>query len=164
MHGHSSHHPRPIEVYRDRLILYGCGDFVDDYEGISGYEEYRDDLRLAFLVSVEADSGRLAGLRMVPFRVRRMRLESSSREDAAWLRATVNRISGGVGCGRRPTGRWSFPRRPRDVHRVGGQPAQATSRSRFSGSRSRDSDSFSSRRTRSRVRPTRRATSLRVRV
>ncbi|MFD9937864.1 CapA family protein [Streptomyces massasporeus] len=97
VHGHSSHHPRPLEVYRDRLILYGCGDFVDDYEGISGYEEYRDDLRLAFLVSVEADSGRLAGLRMVPFRVRRMRLEPASREDGAWLRAALDRISGGVG-------------------------------------------------------------------
>ncbi|MEU0900685.1 CapA family protein [Streptomyces massasporeus] len=97
VHGHSSHHPRPLEVYRDRLILYGCGDFVDDYEGISGYEEYRDDLRLAFLVSVEADSGRLAALRMVPFRVRRMRLEPASREDGAWLRATLDRISGGVG-------------------------------------------------------------------
>ncbi|MFJ5726744.1 CapA family protein [Streptomyces paradoxus] len=97
VHGHSSHHPRPLEVYRGRLILYGCGDFVDDYEGISGYEEYRDDLRLAFLVSVEPDSGRLAGLRMVPFQVRRMRLEPVSGEDRAWLRATLDRISGGVG-------------------------------------------------------------------
>ncbi|MBR8638312.1 CapA family protein [Streptomyces tuirus] len=70
VHGHSSHHPRPLEVYRDRLILYGCGDFVDDYEGIPGYEDYRDDLRLAFLVSLDADSGRLAGLRMVPLRAR----------------------------------------------------------------------------------------------
>jgi poly-gamma-glutamate capsule biosynthesis protein CapA/YwtB (metallophosphatase superfamily) len=26
IHGHSSHHPRAVEVYRDRLILYGCGD------------------------------------------------------------------------------------------------------------------------------------------
>lgn len=33
VHGHSSHHPRPIEVYREKLILYGCGDTVDDYEG-----------------------------------------------------------------------------------------------------------------------------------
>ncbi|MFF8391971.1 CapA family protein [Streptomyces sp. NPDC016172] len=97
VHGHSSHHPRPLEVYRDRLILYGCGDFVDDYEGISGYEEYRDDLRLAFLVSVAADSGRLAGLRMMPFRARRMRLEPASGEDRAWLCATLDRISGGVG-------------------------------------------------------------------
>ncbi|MEU1005372.1 CapA family protein [Streptomyces tibetensis] len=96
VHGHSSHHPRPLEVYRGRLILYGCGDFVDDYEGISGHEQYRDDLRLAFLVSVEADSGRLAGLRMVPLRVRRMRLEPASGEDRAWLRATLDRISGGV--------------------------------------------------------------------
>jgi poly-gamma-glutamate synthesis protein (capsule biosynthesis protein) len=97
VHGHSSHHPRPLEVYRDRLILYGCGDFVDDYEGISGYEEYRDDLRLAFLVSVAADSGRLAGLRMVPFQARRMRLEPASGEDRAWLCAMLDRISGGVG-------------------------------------------------------------------
>ncbi|MEU0202474.1 MULTISPECIES: CapA family protein [unclassified Streptomyces] len=97
VHGHSSHHPRPLEVYRERLILYGCGDFVDDYEGIRGYEEYRDDLRLAFLVSVEADGGRLAGLRMVPLRARRLRLEPAPPEDRAWLRATLNRISRGVG-------------------------------------------------------------------
>jgi poly-gamma-glutamate synthesis protein (capsule biosynthesis protein) len=29
VHGHSSHHPRPIEVYRGKLILYGCGDTID---------------------------------------------------------------------------------------------------------------------------------------
>jgi poly-gamma-glutamate capsule biosynthesis protein CapA/YwtB (metallophosphatase superfamily) len=44
VHGHSSHHPRPIEVYRNRLILYGCGDFINDYEGISGHERDRGDL------------------------------------------------------------------------------------------------------------------------
>jgi poly-gamma-glutamate capsule biosynthesis protein CapA/YwtB (metallophosphatase superfamily) len=49
VHGHSAHHPRPIEVYRGKLILYGCGDFIDDYEGIAGYQEYRDDLRLGLL-------------------------------------------------------------------------------------------------------------------
>ena len=26
VYGHSSHHPKGIEVYRDRPILYGCGD------------------------------------------------------------------------------------------------------------------------------------------
>src|SRR5262249_7836262 len=46
VHGHSSHHPRAIEIYRNRLILYGCGDFLNDYEGIRGYERYRDDLAL----------------------------------------------------------------------------------------------------------------------
>jgi poly-gamma-glutamate synthesis protein (capsule biosynthesis protein) len=93
VHGHSSHHPRPLEVYRDRLILHGCGDFIDDYEGIAGYGEYRDDLRLAHLVSVAADTGRLTGLRMVPLQARRMRLEPAPGTDRAWLRSTLDRIS-----------------------------------------------------------------------
>ncbi|MBX9392370.1 CapA family protein [Streptomyces sp. TRM72054] len=96
VHGHSSHHPRPLEVYRDRLILYGCGDFVDDYEGIPGYEEYRDDLRLAYLATLEADTGRLTGLRMVPLQARRMRLEPAPERDRVWLCTTLDRISAGV--------------------------------------------------------------------
>ncbi|SFK96513.1 CapA family protein [Geodermatophilus ruber] len=95
VHGHSSHHPRPIEVYRDRLVLYGCGDLVDDYEGIGGREQYRDDLRLAWFVTVDADSGCLAGLRMVPLQARRLRLEPAAAEDVGWLAATLTRISAG---------------------------------------------------------------------
>ncbi len=41
VHGHSSHHPRPVEVFRGKLVLYGCGGCIDDYEGITGHEEYR---------------------------------------------------------------------------------------------------------------------------
>ncbi|MEE1812801.1 CapA family protein [Streptomyces sp. BE133] len=93
VHGHSSHHPRPLEVYRDRLILYGCGDLIDDYEGIGGYESYRDDLRVLYLVSVEADTGRLIDARMVPLQARRMRLEHASPEDTEWLRAVLDRHS-----------------------------------------------------------------------
>ncbi|MGW0632837.1 CapA family protein [Streptomyces sp. NPDC002758] len=93
VHGHSSHHPRPVEVYRGKLILYGCGDFVDDYEGIRGYERYRDDLRLLYLVTlaaVEPGTGMPVSVRMVPFQARRMRLEHASAEDAEWLRTTVD--------------------------------------------------------------------------
>jgi poly-gamma-glutamate synthesis protein (capsule biosynthesis protein) len=97
VHGHSSHHPRPVEVYRDRLILYGCGDFIDDYEGIGGYESYRDDLRLAFFVSVEAGSGALAGLRIVPLQTQRLALRRANPDDVAWLRETLDRISSGFG-------------------------------------------------------------------
>lgn len=93
VHGHSSHHPRPVEVYRGRLILYGCGDFINDYEGIAGYEEYRDDLRLLYLAQVEAGSGALAELRMVPMRARNMRLEHATDDDTAWLAATMDQIS-----------------------------------------------------------------------
>jgi poly-gamma-glutamate capsule biosynthesis protein CapA/YwtB (metallophosphatase superfamily) len=93
VYGHSSHHPRPIEVHRGRLILYGCGDFIDDYEGITGHEHYRDDLRLLYFPSIDPESGRLTGLRMAPMRARRMRLGPAPPEDAEWLRGLINRIS-----------------------------------------------------------------------
>jgi poly-gamma-glutamate capsule biosynthesis protein CapA/YwtB (metallophosphatase superfamily) len=97
LHGHSSHHPRPIEVYRDRLILYGCGDLIDDYEGITGYEAFRDDLRLLYIASVRRDTGALAGLRMVPMQARNMRLRHACDDDRAWLRDTLQQISSPFG-------------------------------------------------------------------
>jgi len=93
VHGHSSHHPRPLEVYRDRVVLYGCGDFVDDYEGIEGYERYRDDLRVLYLVTLDAVTGRLTGLRMVVFQARRLRLERAAYADVDWLREVLDRES-----------------------------------------------------------------------
>ncbi|RWA23678.1 CapA family protein [Mycolicibacterium elephantis] len=93
VHGHSSHHPRPLEVYRGKLILYGCGDTIDDYEGIGGYEAIRHELRLLYFASVERSSGQLAELRMTPMRMRRMRLEHAPHDDAEWLRVTLEQTS-----------------------------------------------------------------------
>ena len=93
VHGHSSHHPRPIEVYRGRLILYGCGDLVDDYEGIGGHEQYRHDLRLLYLPRLNPNSGELLELRMAPLQARQMRLHRASRRDALWLWAVLDRAS-----------------------------------------------------------------------
>lgn len=92
VHGHSSHHPRPIEVYRERLILYGCGDFINDYEGITGYESYRGDLVVLYVVSLDAASGRLEGLKLAPFRLERLRLTRPGEADVAWLRDTMDDI------------------------------------------------------------------------
>ncbi|MEU2615485.1 CapA family protein [Micromonospora sp. NPDC007271] len=85
VHGHSSHHPRPIERYRGRLVLYGCGDLIDDYEGIGGQESYRPELRLLHLPTLDAESGELRRLRLAPVRARRMRLEVATPEEARWL-------------------------------------------------------------------------------
>ena len=97
VHGHSSHHPRPIEMYRGKLILYGCGDTIDDYEGIGSYESFRHELRLLYFASIERETGRLSALRMVPMRMRRMRLEGVPDDDAEWLRSTVEQISSRLG-------------------------------------------------------------------
>jgi poly-gamma-glutamate synthesis protein (capsule biosynthesis protein) len=86
IHGHSSHHPRPIEIYRDRLILYGCGDFLNDYEGIRGYERYRDDLTLMYLVDLDPASGSLRALKLVPLQIKNFRLSTPSQGDIEWTR------------------------------------------------------------------------------
>ena len=91
VYGHSSHHPRGIEVYKGRPIFYGCGDFLNDYEGIGGYEQYRGDLVLMYLVTMLPASGRLMSLEMVPFRIRQFRLNRASASDARWLATTMNR-------------------------------------------------------------------------
>jgi poly-gamma-glutamate capsule biosynthesis protein CapA/YwtB (metallophosphatase superfamily) len=91
--GHSSHHAKAIEVYRGRLILYGCGDFLNDYEGITGYEEYRDDLALLYAANLDAASAELVGLEIVPFQIRGLRLSRASSEDTAWLQQTLEQQS-----------------------------------------------------------------------
>ncbi|MFH7594446.1 CapA family protein [Streptomyces racemochromogenes] len=91
VHGHSSHHPRPLEVYRGRLVLYGCGDLIDDYEGIRGYEQYRGDLRLLCTARLDRATGALRGLRLVPFHARRLTLHRAALADARWLCAALTR-------------------------------------------------------------------------
>jgi poly-gamma-glutamate synthesis protein (capsule biosynthesis protein) len=96
LHGHSSHHPRGIEIYRDRLILYGCGDFITDYEGIEGYEQFRGDLALAYLPCFD-DDGTLSDLTILPYQMRRFRLQRATPADVAWLQTTLDRESGRFG-------------------------------------------------------------------
>jgi poly-gamma-glutamate synthesis protein (capsule biosynthesis protein) len=93
VHGHSSHHPRPIEVYAGKLVLYGCGDFLNDYEGIRGYESFRSHIALAYLPRIDEATGRLLSLRMAPLRTRRMRLEHASAPDVEWLAEVLARVS-----------------------------------------------------------------------
>jgi len=104
VHGHSSHHARPIEIYRDRLILYGCGDFINDYEGISGYEGYRGDLAVMYFPSLDPATGRLVALRMTPLKIRKVQLNRASVDDVRWLGDTLNRISRVFGTHVEPTG------------------------------------------------------------
>jgi len=91
VHGHSSHHPKAIEVYRDKLILYGCGDFINDYEGIGGYESYRSDLTLMYFPTFDPGTGRLRQLSLTPMQIRHFRVNRTGGEDMHWLEAMLNR-------------------------------------------------------------------------
>jgi poly-gamma-glutamate synthesis protein (capsule biosynthesis protein) len=91
VHGHSSHHAKGIEVHHDKPILYGCGDLLDDYEGIRGYDAYRADLALMYFPSFAASTTKLLRFSMVATRTRRLRVNRASGEETAWLEATLNR-------------------------------------------------------------------------
>ncbi|RMF23107.1 MAG: CapA family protein, partial [Cyanobacteria bacterium J083] len=91
IHGHSSHHVQGIEIYRDRLILYGCGDFLNDYEGIGGYEAFRADLSLMYFPTLDSATGKLISLQMIPTQVKRFQLKKASQPDILWLQAVLNR-------------------------------------------------------------------------
>jgi poly-gamma-glutamate capsule biosynthesis protein CapA/YwtB (metallophosphatase superfamily) len=96
LHGHSSHHVRGIEIYKDRLILYGCGDFITDYEGIEGYEQFRGDLAVAYLPRFRKD-GALADFVLKPYQMSKFRLQRASETDTAWLQSTLDRESARFG-------------------------------------------------------------------
>ena len=91
VHGHSSHHVKGIEVYQQKLILYGCGDFINDYEGIRGYEAYRGDLSLMYFATIDPANGQLVQLHMIPTQMRRFQVKRASNADTMWLKDILNR-------------------------------------------------------------------------
>jgi poly-gamma-glutamate synthesis protein (capsule biosynthesis protein) len=92
VHGHSSHHPLPAEVHHGKLILYGCGDLINDYEGIADGGPARSDLVCLYAVTLKND-GRLRDLEVLPFRLRRFRLQHMTHDEREWLRDFLNRRS-----------------------------------------------------------------------
>jgi poly-gamma-glutamate synthesis protein (capsule biosynthesis protein) len=97
VHGHSSHHFKAIEVYQGCLILYGCGDLMDDYEGISGHEEFRGDLKLMFLAQIDSRLGQMRELRLIPMQIRRFQLKRASLADTEWIRDRLNNLGAPFG-------------------------------------------------------------------
>lgn len=114
--GQCLHRPQPFvasseghEVYRDRLILYGSGDFLNDYEGIKGYEEFRDDLVLMCFADIQP-VGNLGALKIVPLQIRNFHLIHPSKQDIYWMQQTLDRESRkfGVGFALNPDGRFTL--------------------------------------------------------
>lgn len=100
LHGHSSHHSQGIEVYRGKPIIYGCGDFINDYEGIGGsYGRFRGDLSLMYFVEMDSVSGQLRSFKMKPMRMKNFRVNHASAAEAQWLMEMLNREGKGLETG-----------------------------------------------------------------
>lgn len=84
-------------MHRNRPILYGCGDFVNDYEGIGGREVYRPDLRLMFFVDHDPASGAATRIAVVPLVSRGLSLRKASSGDVRWIRTVLDREGAPLG-------------------------------------------------------------------
>lgn len=110
VHGHSAHHVQGVERYKGKLIMYGCGDFVDDY---ALNERFRNDLGAVWRVVVaedavdnrgDGDGGAGLGLRLerlevYPTRCDRFQVTLLDREDEdhEWVRRKITALSEEMG-------------------------------------------------------------------
>jgi poly-gamma-glutamate synthesis protein (capsule biosynthesis protein) len=97
VHGHSSHQPMPLEVHCGPLVLHGCGDLNNDYEGIEPgpagrSARLRADLGCLYFATLDARGGGLLALDVIPLQRRRLRLQVASAE----ARAAAARQLGGA--------------------------------------------------------------------
>lgn len=94
IHGHSSHHIQGVEVYKGKLIIYGCGDFVDDY---AVNTTYRNDLSGIWRVGLEElQKGKLEvrTLELYPTKIKRFQtnLIKGSDPDHAWVHSKFQQL------------------------------------------------------------------------
>ncbi|HYA87859.1 MAG TPA: CapA family protein [Nitrospirota bacterium] len=90
--GHSCHVFRGIEIYRERLILYSTGDFVDDY-AVDQIE--RNDE--SFIFVVETEGSRITGLTLHPTVISHMQARLASPRDAVVIAGRMQRLCDRLG-------------------------------------------------------------------
>lgn len=85
IYGHSSHHIRGFEKYKDKLIIYGAGDFINDYEGFENRgDEVYDKSGGIIIVDLNAEKAILAELRIVPMFMDRLQLKRLQNDSNVW--------------------------------------------------------------------------------
>ena len=93
VHGHSSHHVKGIEVHNGKPILYGCGDLINDYEGIPKSpkrQSFAPELGMIYFARFSIANSRLVSLQMRPTRMNQMRIRRGDVDDARRLCAILN--------------------------------------------------------------------------
>jgi len=88
LHGHSAHIFQGIEVYRERLILYDTGDFVDDY-AVDPY--LRNDRSFFFIL--EVSKKKLISLRLIPTRINQFQVNRAQDREAEEMCDRMQKLS-----------------------------------------------------------------------
>ena len=88
LHGHSAHVVQGIEVYKNKLILYDTGDFVDDY--IVG-PVLRNDHTFLFQVAVIKDG--IEKLTLIPLLIKMMQVNRAPDDDKSTMVKRIKKLS-----------------------------------------------------------------------
>lgn len=85
IHGHSSHHPIGVELYKNTPILYGCGDLINDYEGITNHKEFNSNLSLMYFLEFDIPDLKFKQLELIPFERKKFKLHYANDGDCQSL-------------------------------------------------------------------------------
>lgn len=71
IHGHSPHHILPIEKYKNGLIFYSLGAYIDDY----AVNEWRNDL--SFIAELTLNRDKDINMKIIPIKIKNMKITTS---------------------------------------------------------------------------------------
>ena len=91
-HGHSAHIFQGIEIYKNKLIMYDTGDFIDDY---MIYPDLRNDISFLFLVTV--DRKKIKNVQFIPVLISNMQVNLALGQDFNWAADRIKKLSAPFG-------------------------------------------------------------------
>jgi poly-gamma-glutamate synthesis protein (capsule biosynthesis protein) len=92
IHGHSAHIFHGIEIYKNKVILYGTGDFIDDY---MIYPDQHNDQ--SFLFQVKITKKGVAAIELVPVYISEMQVNLAQDDLAQKILKRIKKLSAELG-------------------------------------------------------------------
>ena len=109
IHGHSAHIFQGIEIFKNKLIIYDTGDFVDDYV-VDRF--LRNDLSFFYMVKI--DKNEIYRLQLIPARISNYRMNYALGSDSRWCIERIQELSRDFGTQVSSTGEVTLKKVPMD--------------------------------------------------
>lgn len=101
IHGHSAHIFQGIEIYKEKLILYDTGDFIDDYHV---------DIHLrndhSFFYIVEVTKNGIQSFQVIPVQIKNMQVNRATNPEYSWSMERIQMLSQEFGTTINKDGLW----------------------------------------------------------
>eukprot|EP01084_Bolivina_argentea_P282692 483955_1 len=92
IHGHSSHNIKGFEIYKNKAIFYGCGNFINDYEGRPSHSEFHKYLGFMYFVDLNVNNGNVNNVFLKGTHIKQFSITYAKDEYLMWLYYTINKL------------------------------------------------------------------------